>query len=283
MAHPRHFLLGVLMAVMATVMGGLAFAQETPPADLQPVELEPPPPPSPRPFVEMETDRPDFTETTKAVPRGSLQVELGAFWDREDDADIHTWHVPEALLRLGIRDGTELRFVAPEAVMVRGDDTINAAGDIEVGLKQELPSLPGKIDLALMPMVTLPTGGRRVSANSVEGSATLLWSRDFGEKTELGGNLEFGVVRNDADSGMTFAFTPTVVLYRQFTEKWGGLIEYRGDFTADGRAGNLMHYAMTYKITPLHQLDVRFGHAVSRDAPTLLVGVGYSFRLDGLF
>jgi len=58
------------------------------------------------------TDRPDFTESTDAVPRGHLQLEAGYTftYDREklDRTRDHT--SPEILLRIGLVDRLELRL-----------------------------------------------------------------------------------------------------------------------------------------------------------------------------
>ncbi len=227
----------------------------------------------------METDRPDFTETTQAVPKGSIQLESGLFWEK--DEGTRTLHVPEALFRLGIRRGTELRFVAPEYLRGRGQAKINQLGDIEVGMKQELGTLPGQIDLALMPMLTLPTGANQVSANSFDPSLTLLWSRAFGSKTEIGGNLEF--VFSSLSGAGRGTFIPTFVLSRQLTPKWGALVEYRGEFSSEGASPQLLHYAITYSPSPRNQFDLRLAHPLNKSAPAFLVGLGYSLRLDNLF
>ncbi len=254
------------------MLGVVAWAE-----DLAPVQLDPQAAPQVAAIQPIQTDRPDFTETPFAVPRGSLQVENGALWFREDGT--RTWLVPETLVRVGIGHGAELRYVVPPMLWQRGDETASGAGDMEAGFKKELGT-HGGFELALMPMVVIPTGADRLSSQVVEGSLTLLWARPLTPKTEIGGNLEFEVVHAD---GMTFGFTPTLVLAHQFTEKFGALVEYRGNFNAQGKAGNMLHYAMTYKPTPRQQFDMRFGHAVSNDIEELLVGVGYSFRLDGLF
>lgn len=59
------------------------------------------------------TDRPDFTESAETVPWGRVQLEMGYTFTQEKGARLsyreHT--MPEFLLRIGIVERFELRFV----------------------------------------------------------------------------------------------------------------------------------------------------------------------------
>jgi hypothetical protein len=59
----------------------------------------------------METDRPDFTESTSVVPKGHVQLETGYTYSRNVREGVQSAHrFPEALLRAGvIGDRVELR------------------------------------------------------------------------------------------------------------------------------------------------------------------------------
>jgi hypothetical protein len=57
------------------------------------------------------TDRPDITESSIVVPRGSLQVENGLTWTNDHGTTM--LDATETLIRLGISTGAELRIVAP--------------------------------------------------------------------------------------------------------------------------------------------------------------------------
>ena len=58
------------------------------------------------------TDRPDFTESTKTIPRGHLQIEAGFtfVYDRRGDDRLRDHAAPELLLRIGLADDFELRI-----------------------------------------------------------------------------------------------------------------------------------------------------------------------------
>ncbi len=60
----------------------------------------------------IETERHDFTQSTKTVGRGVVQVEAGYsyFYKDEDDETEHSHTTPEAMLRLGLSDDIEFRL-----------------------------------------------------------------------------------------------------------------------------------------------------------------------------
>src|SRR6202007_2962867 len=85
----------VRAAFLLATLSAVSFAQ-TPPATTDP---------------EIVTDRPDVTESSVVVPKGSLQVENGMTWTNDHGAQ--TFDLSETLIRLGISNRTEIRIVAP--------------------------------------------------------------------------------------------------------------------------------------------------------------------------
>ena len=57
---------------------------------------------------ELATDRPDFTETVFAIPRGRVQVEAG--YTRDAFGSVKVDHAPELLIRTGFLPYSELRL-----------------------------------------------------------------------------------------------------------------------------------------------------------------------------
>ena len=104
-----------------------------------------PPPVDP----EIVTDWPDITESAIVVPKDSLQFENGATWtsDRGQTPIV----LSETLVRFGISDRTEFRFVAPNYFdsLTRPNST-SGFDDIAVGMKRQLSPLPGDVDLAVI-------------------------------------------------------------------------------------------------------------------------------------
>jgi len=95
------------------------------------------------------TDRPDITESSIVVPKGSLQFENGLTWT--SDHGQTTLDLSETLVRFGVSDRTELRIVVPNYLDgLTGPTTASGFGDVAVGVKQQLGPLPAGFDLSVI-------------------------------------------------------------------------------------------------------------------------------------
>jgi len=107
---------------------------------------------------EIITDRPDITESSIVIPKGSLQLENGLTWT--NDHGQQTLDLSETLLRFGVFDRTELRIVVPNYVAgLTGPTSASSFGDVAVGVKQQLGPLRGGFDLSVIVALSMPTGG----------------------------------------------------------------------------------------------------------------------------
>jgi hypothetical protein len=60
-------------------------------------------------------------------------------------------------------------------------------------------------------------------------------------------------------------------------------VEYVRTFPASGGSAQLINSGAGYRLDDNHQIDFHLGFGLDRNAPAYIVGVGYSFRVDGLF
>jgi hypothetical protein len=51
----------------------------------------------------------------------------------------------------------------------------------------------------------------------------------------------------------------------------------------NGGGSHLFNSGGGYRITDTQQIDFHIAIGLNRNAPTYIFGIGYSFRLDGLF
>src|SRR5579872_5171405 len=101
------------------------------------------------------TDRPDVTESSVVVPKGSLQLENGITWTSDHRAN--TIDLSETLMRFGVSTRTEIRIVVPNYLGgLSGPDTASGFGDIALGMKQQLGPVPGGFDLSVIAALSLP-------------------------------------------------------------------------------------------------------------------------------
>lgn len=120
-------------------------------------------------------DRPGMNTPPCTVDAGHLSAEVSTFdWTRQDDPHTRTDTVltGDLALRYGLDDRTELRLAWTAWGHVRSRDkatgvvtSLGGTGDITLGLKRNLvgPDMSG-FSLALLPSVSLPTGGRAIGA-----------------------------------------------------------------------------------------------------------------------
>jgi hypothetical protein len=60
-------------------------------------------------------------------------------------------------------------------------------------------------------------------------------------------------------------------------------VEYVGDYHVHGGPSYLFNSGGGYRITPSQQIDFHVGIGLNDSAPAYFFGIGYSFRVDGLF
>lgn len=229
------------------------------------------------------TSRPSFTDAVTTVPQGSLQAENGATFT-DNRGGTYSWLLPETLLRLGITKNTELRYTVPNDTYL-GDrqpgSLANNFGDTSVGLSHHLMA-PGKIDVALIPILNLPTGANKISTNSVDPQFRLVGAKNITPKLLV--SSMFDVRWNTGKSApANVVMLPTFISYYSFTPKLTGFLEYAGIIPTEGKTSQFIQSGALYLLAPRHQVDARIAVGLNKTSPNILVGFGYSFRVDGLF
>ena len=251
-------------ALLLATLSAPSYAQ-TPPATTDP---------------EIVTDRPDVTESSLVVPKGSLQVENGMTWT--SDHGTHTFDLSETLMRFGISTRTEIRIVVPNYLGgLSGPDLASGFGDIALGVKQQLGPLPGGLDLSVIIALSLPTGATRVSSHGFDPFIKFPWSKDLRAGWSIGGMQSIFWYTEDGKRNLTWE--PTFYIEKEITKPWDVFAEYAGDFAQWGGPKQIAHLGTAYKITPRQQVDFHFGFGLSHAAPCRFFAVGYSFRADRLW
>lgn len=230
------------------------------------------------------TTRPTFTDAWLAVPQGSIQSENGATYSDFSNR-TRSWLLPETLLKLGLGPDTELRFSTPNYTYIRSDETgrlANNFGDTSVGFSHHIGIPSHKIDLAFIPILNLPTGANNISTNSVDPQFRVVAARTFSPKLVVASQFDvrWNTGRNRATDVL---MNPTLISYYSFTPKVVGFLEYATLIPTQGRSQHFVQYGFLYLPTPRQQLDVRMANGLNRASSDLVIGFGYSFRVDGFF
>jgi hypothetical protein len=83
---------------------------------------------------------------------------------------------------------------------------------------------------------------------------------------------------------MTKSVTETTfVIEKKVTERASLFVEYVGDYPENAGPSQLLNSGGAYRFSPTQQVDFHVAFGLNHNAPSYIVGVGYSFRFDGLF
>jgi hypothetical protein len=231
------------------------------------------------------TDRPDQTEASSTVGKGTLQIETGGLYESFEESSIksESYTYNTTLVRYGILDNLELRLGWN---FVEGITKIDGKKleNVTIGLT---PLLLGvKIDIAEekggMPEIALighvfpifsASEDYRPETTGIDFRFSL--SHTLSEKSSIAYNIggEWG---NDSSEA---AAIYTVAYGYSFTDTFGMYAELYGDLPEDSSANHYWDAGITYLVSNDLQLDAYVGTSITK-GQDLLLGLGASFRLN---
>jgi Putative MetA-pathway of phenol degradation len=209
------------------------------------------------------TDRPDQTESSSTVPKGSFQIETGVLFGYSKNKGISTRQtlVPSTLFRYGITKGIEIRFVNQfESVKNRTTSKkVNGVSDLEIGTKiQLLKNEKLNTEIAFLSHLILPTGSKALTNDKFGSINKLSISHTLNENFGVGYNVGydyFGTGKGNFTYSLVFGFGLTDNL-GFYVEPYGSVIEFN-NHEANFDAG------LTYLIKDNFQLDASFGTGIN--------------------
>lgn len=232
-----------------------------------------------QPTDEIVTDRPDVTNSSLVVPVGSFQSENGV--NLSSQGGGRTFDGTNSRWRLGVAPCLEVLVDIPtyfSNIKVPGSSGFS---DVAPAVKWQISPVPGKIDLSMTAGVALPTGAAGIAGRGVQPYLQFPWSWQLRDGWGLSGMFtEF--FRPDDLTRKRITET-TFVIEKKLTDRTSIFTEYVGDYPAGASPNQLLNSGLLYHPTRLQQLDFHFAVGLNHNAPSYIVGVGYSFRVDGLF
>ena len=228
---------------------------------------------------EIATDRPDVTNSSLVVPTGSLQSENGVNFSTRDSARIVDG--TNTRWRLGVAPCLELLLDLPTYfAAVRGPAT-SGFTDVAPAVKWQISPVPGKIDLSLVFGAALPTGTVDIAGRGVQPYLQMPWSWELRDGWGLSGMLtEFFRPSEPVTKRVT---ETTFSIEKKLTERSSLFVEYVGDYPENAGPSQLLNSGGVYRLSPTQQVDFHVAFGLNHNAPSYIIGLGYSFRLDGLF
>lgn len=231
---------------------------------------------------DIDTNRPSFMNSPLVVPRGSIQLENGALYQRFQHGR-NFYDLPETEVRIGLTKRTEFQMFVPNWFLLHtqgpGGGTQNGVSDIsEIGIKRQFGPFFNDLNVGFIGAVTPPTGRRLISGSGVQPVFRMPWTKGLGKNWSICGQQSLLVL----NSGRIPNWQNFWLLCRTFGARTAVFTEYAGFYTRNNRPVNIIHFGVVRKLNRSNQIDVHFGFGLNKTAPAAFVGAGYSFRFDKL-
>src|ERR1700688_271283 len=228
---------------------------------------------------EIITDRPDVTNSSIVIPAGSLQIENGVNLSARDGG--RSVDGTNTRLRFGIANCLEFLVDTPTYFANVGNPQNSGFSDVAPALKWQISPVPGKVDLSAVFGVALPTGSVRIAGPGAQPYLQFPWSWELHRGWGLSGMFtEFFRPSDPASKLITEA---TFVIEKRVTERVSLFVEYVGDYPQNGSSAQLLNWGGLYRLTPNQQVDFHVALWLNHNAPSYIVGFGYSVCFNGLF
>jgi hypothetical protein len=198
--------------------------------------------PTPRELLrDVDTDRPDTTESPHTVDAGHFQFEFSVVDysdDRRNEAQETTrvWEATPVNIKIGLLNDTDIQFLLTPYVRERTTDrstdsttTIDGFGDTTIRVKQNIVGNDeGDFALAIMPFITLPTAKRSLGAGNVECGIIVPMGFELPSEFSLGLMGEIDILRSADRSRYVVDFVHTATINRRIAGSLSGFVEYAG-------------------------------------------------------
>jgi len=233
----------------------------------------------PTPADEIATDRPDVTNSSLVVPVGSFQSENGINLTARDGG--RTFDGTNSRWRLGVAPCFEVLVDLPNYFSNIKSPGLSGFSDVAPAVKLQISPVPGKIDLSMTMGVLFPTGPVQIAGRGAQPYLQFPWSWELHDGWGLSGM--FTEFFRPADFTTKRVTETTFVIEKKLTEKFSLFTEYVGDYPEGTIPSQLINTGGLYHPTHNQQVDFHFAFGLNHNSPTYIVGIGYSFRVDGLF
>jgi hypothetical protein len=238
---------------------------------------------------DMETDRPDVTESPFTVDAGHFQYETDLVKfkrERDEISSLHTILINQADLKLGLTNSTDLQVVIQtfgkqrELDLATGNQTTShGLGDLTIRLKQNLlGDDKGKFAIAILPYLKFPTS-EFDEEERYEGGLIIPMQLKLPNDWKLAFQVEGDRLQNKHDRHLHTEFLQSIALSHEILKGLDGIAEtlYTYDFKHHQWA-NFLNAAMQLSLAQNFKLDAGFNYGVQTDAEkTYFIGTSFRF------
>ncbi len=226
----------------------------------------------------IETDRPDQTETVTTVPKGRFQAESG-FAHTNTERNSSGTTLPEILLKYGINGKVEIRLGSEMEYLKYADSSDYGLLPVKVGVKINLWEGKGIIpETSLLANITLPKmASKKLQATYAAPEIRLLFENDISDAIQIGYN--FGAEWDGESAEPTFIYTLSADFV--LSKRLESFIEGYGYLPQLGRADHWIDGGFKYLITKDIQVDISGGYELTshQHYHGYFESLGFSFRI----
>jgi hypothetical protein len=234
---------------------------------------------------DMETDRPDVTETPHTVDAGHLQYEADLVnyqTETSGNTKQQHWLINQANIKLGLLKNTDLQFVIQSygkdisTNKVTGlKETASGFGDISVRVKQNINgNYHGNFSIAIMPYIKLPTN-TYTDNQIIEGGLIVPLSLNLPDDWELGTQAEVSFIKDDEIIARHTELLQTLTISHPLFKNMDFIAEtyYTYDFKHH-ETQNFLDGAVAYQISKAFSVDAGFNYGLQKEAAkTYFLGI----------
>ncbi|PZR22599.1 MAG: hypothetical protein DI539_05090 [Flavobacterium psychrophilum] len=229
---------------------------------------------------EIDTDRPDQTETPLTVPLNRFQFENGLTHSYEVSEDIRRFELPSTLWKYGVSSKLELRVITTICYEKQPRESQGGLEPVVVGVKYKLWDEQGILPQAsVIGQVLLPDLSAKSMKTDYPGpELRFLFRNTISQEIDLGYNTSIEWDGEHTRALYDYTFSPSVRLanmLKAFVESYGFLkVGRHSEHWVDG--------GLMFLITKDIQLDVSGGYEITTrhdHRHSTFESIGFSFRI----
>ena len=238
---------------------------------------------------DMETDRPDFTESPFTVDAGHIQYETDLFRrekERGETAEQQTIYINKANLNIGLTHSTAIQigfenFVQQKEIDLQTGETMkrNGIGDLNIRIKQNLiGNDDGNIAVAVLPYIKFPTA-RYTADSKYEGGIIVPVHLKLPGEWTLGMQLEGDRLQDQEGGKMHTELMQSLTLSHEIFKHLDCIAEtYYSYNTKEHHWTNYLNAAAQVELSANFKVDVGFNYGLQHDAErNYFVGTAFRF------
>ena len=240
---------------------------------------------------ELNSDRPDETESPYTVDAGHYQLEMdfaNYTYNQTGDTTTKAWDVGDFNLRIGLLNQTELNLIFDNYLNVRTEDRTTSAATTQSGVGNFTTRLKinlwgdddGKTAFALLPFVKFPTSTDNLGNDAVEGGMIFPLAVKLPHDFDMSLETAVSFMKNVENGGYHEDFINSVSVDHPIIGKLSGYLEFFSDTSTESHAGwiGTVDTGFEFLLTENVQLDCGCNFGVTQAADEFNPFAGITVR-----